>query len=102
MAASRPRQDDGREKAVVTPRIEPATEGYALPEGALGLSKFGWRYGLLDVVYIQPQPPYSLAQALDLVQREHGGLLGPGDLVFKLIEEHPHPKGYLVFIPSDG
>lgn len=86
----------------MTPRIEPATEDYTLPEGALCLSKFGWRYGLLDVVCIQSQLPCSLAQVLDLIQCDHGGLLGQGDLVFKLIEEHPYPKGYLVFLPSYG
>jgi hypothetical protein len=81
------------------PNIETITEAFELPEDALCLTPTGWRHERFEVI-IQLQWPTTLPQVLQSIWAQHGNLLGEGNLVFKQTATAPHPKGFLVFLPS--
>ncbi len=83
------------------PTIEPLTEPFELPDGAVCLTPTGWRAERFEVI-IQLQGGMTLQNALDALWAQHGGLLGEGTLFFKQSAELPHPKGFLVFVPNAG
>lgn len=79
------------------PRIEPAPENYALPDGGLCFGKVGWTPELEEVV-IQING-LSIDEALKHLWAQHHGLLGEGDIVFKVLDQKML-RGYVVFEPA--
>jgi hypothetical protein len=81
---------------------------YALPEGALCLTRNGWEYGqpyLVNIVF----KGTTLEAVMDNVDANYRNLLGPGEI--QMITENPTGNltndgqavpGYLVFVPTPG
>lgn len=82
------------------PKIEEIGEDYTLPQGALCLSKNGW-LPVLEEVQIQMDPGMKLDEALKIIWKQHEGLLGEGDLIFKAKGQDPLYRGFIVFEPAD-
>jgi hypothetical protein len=86
----------------------PDLKTYALPDGALCLTKDGWGYGspyLLNVVF----QGGTFKSVMDSVDANYRNLLGPGEI--QMVTENPDGAmtqqgrmvtGYLVFIPTPG
>lgn len=83
--------------------IEAITEPFTLPEDALCLTPQGWKREAAEII-IQLEGPATLDWALKRVWEQHHGLLGAGHLSFKqtALTNGAHPKGYLIFVPSES
>jgi len=82
----------------MTPTIERVTKPYAAPAGSLYLRPEGWTPDPYEIIIDTQGSP--LDQAMDLIWYQYGGLLGDGQLSFKVTSEQP-PRGYLVFTPAE-
>jgi len=89
---------------VLRTRIERVQEPPpALPEGALGYGLEGWQTGFVTPLTIDCGP-YQLWQVLYILECQHRGLLGDGDLVFLLQSEQPEYRrvtGYVIYLPEE-
>jgi hypothetical protein len=81
----------------MTPTVERVSRPYTAPPGTLFLSPEGWAPDPYEVI-LQLNGRMTLEQALELVWQQHGGLLGEGQLSFKILEEPL--RGYLLFTPT--
>jgi hypothetical protein len=89
---------------VLRSRIERISEApKALPEGALGYGIEGWQTNFVTPITIDcGQLP--LWQVLYVLEYQHRGLLGDGDLVLLIQSEDPaHNRvtGYVLYLPED-
>lgn len=72
-----------------------------LGESALGFGENGWQVGVYDRITLQLEG-YTLPEALTMVVKQYGGLLGEGRLVFYHVDFNgPHPRGHLIFHPEE-
>lgn len=84
---------------------EPPT---VLPEGALGFGTEGWQTHFITPLTIDCGS-YELWQVLYVIEFQHRGLLGDGDLVLLIQSETTHPEspkirriiGFLVYLPEE-
>lgn len=54
---------------------------YTPPEGCLGLTINGWAQHLPELLQVVAGN-LNVHELLNVLQKEHGGLLGPGELIF--------------------
>ena len=79
------------------PKVEAAPQNYELPEGGLCFGKVGWS-PVLEEVVIQING-LSIEEAMTHIWNNHHGLLGEGDIVFKVLDQATL-RGYVVFEPD--